>query len=139
MSLQGISDSAATSVDGRLLATTGEASPTPTYAEIKADANALSVAHVAAADQALKFINSAISKLNDTNVDNTDVLKFTMMDRCANYDELRERCSMAACTKIDGLPEGPQEDVAHDSEGDWYTMAQASAPYPGMYCSDGAW
>ena len=46
---------------------------------------------VANANQALQFINDALAKLIDTNADNTDVIKFTMMDRCANYDELRER------------------------------------------------
>lgn len=69
--------------------------PRVTYAEISADAVALTADSRSALLEAKNFLSSIFSALN-VSTSNTAVISFHMLDRCINYDTLVTRCKRPA-------------------------------------------
>ena len=132
LSLQGLVDgssSGAVGADGqtRFLQVSGASEPaTPTYAQVTADANALSTAKVSAVGQAQSYINSVLDGINQK-ANETVTLKFTMFERCSNHALLKETCSKYFCNALSGYS---ALEIRNE---------QNTPPYPGMTCDDGLW
>jgi len=97
-----------------------------TYAEISADAVALSADSKSALSAASDFLKGIFSKVN-ISTSNTTVVTFQMLDRCINYPTLFSSCLRAAPSL--------QRDVVYNASQDPYSFP----PLFGLTSQDGKW
>lgn len=93
---------------GRRLADYGSGSDNVvTYAEISTDTAVLKADSYSDLSQASDFISSLLGAAALDSVNATVVISFTMKERCANYEDLAEECSLSPAPDLNAANDDP--------------------------------
>lgn len=114
-----------TSQQRRLVDYTDDGASVPTYAEIDADLQILKKDSFSSLENAVDFLESILGadSMNST-LQETTVIKFTMQERCVNYEDLAEKCMTMAAPSV----------AYADQE-----ITESLRPFPGLVPIDSKW
>ena len=109
-----------------------EASTAVTYAEINADLDILTTDSYSSLTQATDFLSGILgANLTAASSDGTTSVYFVMKERCVNYEELAETCSVT--------PAPNEADATSEANVNLTTAFDLLRPYPGLQIAGSKW